>query len=66
MQEIRCSNTKCKKIVGELEHGKARFKCKYCGNYTEAEIEPVNKDNIQQATQFTGTATAYVGNLLRG
>lgn len=69
MQEIRCSNTKCNKIVGELETGKARFKCKYCGNYTTAEILPTqaapDKD-IQQATQFTGTATAYVGNLLRG
>ncbi len=65
MQEIRCSNTKCKKVVGELETGKARFKCKYCGTYTVIEIEPERKpEDIQQATQMT--ATAYVGRLTRG
>lgn len=64
MQEIRCSSPKCNKVVGEVEIGKARFKCKHCGTYTTAEILPSqvapDKD-IQQATQWTGTATAYVG-----
>lgn len=64
MQEIRCSSSKCNKVVGELETGKARFKCKHCGTYTIAEIQPAQADpsqDIQQATQWNGTATAYVG-----
>jgi transposase-like protein len=35
---IRCSNSKCNKVVGEIEHGKARFKCKHCGTYTTSEV----------------------------
>lgn len=69
MQEIRCSNTKCKKIVGELEKGKARFKCKYCSTYTIAEIEPelpAPDRNIEQATQWPEKANAFVGRLVRG
>jgi transposase-like protein len=64
MQEIRCSSTKCNKVVGELEKGKARFKCKHCGTYTTAEIQPAqaapDKD-IQQATQWPERARAFVG-----
>lgn len=69
MQEIRCCNTKCKKVVGELETGKARFKCKYCGTYTTAEILPSQlapEQDIQQATQWPEKATAFVGRLVRG
>jgi hypothetical protein len=65
MQEIRCSNTKCNKIVGELETGKARFKCKYCSTYTTIEIEPEKlpapEQDIQQATQWPERARAFVG-----
>jgi hypothetical protein len=64
MQEIRCSNTKCKKVVGELENGKARFKCKYCATYTTAHIGPA--PDIQEATHVPERANAYVGKLVRG
>lgn len=66
MQEIRCSNTKCNKIVGELETGKARFKCKHCSTYTLAEINPAPAPDIQQATQWPERANAFVGKLVRG
>lgn len=66
MQEIRCSNSKCRKVVGELEKGKARFKCKHCNTYTVAEIEPspvaaAPSQDIQQATQWPERARAFVG-----
>jgi phage FluMu protein Com len=64
MQEIRCSSPKCNKVVGKLEFGKAEFKCKHCGTYTTVEILPsqaASDRDIQQATQWTGTANAYVG-----
>lgn len=39
MMPVICSNPKCKgKVVGELEVGKARFKCKACGTYTTIEV----------------------------
>lgn len=69
MQEIRCSSTKCNKVVGRIESGKAEFKCKHCGTYTTVEILPTQSapdKDIQQATRFEGTATAYVGRLVRG
>lgn len=69
MQEIRCSGPKCNKVVGRIEHGKAEFKCKHCGTYTTIEILPAQigpEQNIQQATQWTGTASAYVGRQGRG
>lgn len=47
MQTVRCSNSKCKdKVIGEIEYGKARFKCKHCGEYTTVEVE-----HTQQAPQ---------------
>lgn len=64
MQEIRCSSPKCNKVVGEIETGKARFKCKYCGTYTIAEVQPsqlATDQNIQQATQWPERANAFVG-----
>lgn len=54
MDKVLCSNSKCNKVVGEIERGKARFKCKHCGTYTTIEIEhkqpapPVN-DKIRAA-----------------
>jgi hypothetical protein len=39
MKQVRCCNSKCNKVVGEIEKGKARFKCKHCGTYTTVEIE---------------------------
>lgn len=38
MKQVRCCNSKCNKVVGEIEYGKARFKCKHCGVYTTAEV----------------------------
>jgi transposase-like protein len=38
LKPILCSNPKCRKVVGELETGKARFKCKSCGAYTTIEL----------------------------
>jgi phage FluMu protein Com len=63
MQEIRCSSPKCNKVVGRIEHGKAEFKCKHCGTYTEVEIKPepaqASPEDIQQAPR----ARAYVGQI---
>lgn len=39
MKQVRCCNSKCNKVVGEIEKGKARFKCKHCGTYTTAEVK---------------------------
>jgi hypothetical protein len=64
MQEIRCCNTKCNKIVGKLETGKAEFKCKYCSTYTIAEIQPAQQapdQDIPKATQWPERARAFVG-----
>jgi tRNA(Ile2) C34 agmatinyltransferase TiaS len=69
MQEIRCSSPKCNKVVGRIESGKAEFKCKTCGTYTTVEILPTQMapdNDITKATRFEGTATAYVGRLIRG
>ena len=70
MQEIRCCNPKCNKIVGEIESGKARFKCKYCSTYTTAVIEseklPAPDQDIQQATPWPEKANAFVGRFGRG
>lgn len=54
MKQIRCCNSKCNKVVGEIETGKARFKCKHCGTYTTAEVEhkqpaPPVSDKIRTA-----------------
>lgn len=47
MELIRCCNAKCNKVVGEVEHGKVRFKCKHCGTYTTVEIN----EHTQRAPQ---------------
>lgn len=63
MQEIRCSSSKCNKVVGELETGKARFKCKHCGTYTEIEIKPEPTQAAPVDIQQAPRARAYVGQI---
>ncbi len=50
MTEVRCCNKDCNKIVGEIEIGIARFKCKSCGTFTVIKIEI-----LQPAPRLTTT-----------
>lgn len=57
MQIVRCSNSRCNKVVGEveIEVGKARFKCK-CGTYTTVEF-----NHTQRAPQAKEVVRHVVG-----
>lgn len=37
-RQVRCKNNNCKKLIGEIEHGKSRFYCRFCKTYTTVTI----------------------------
>lgn len=39
LKKVLCGNRNCKKVVGEIAEGTARFRCKYCGTYTTHTVE---------------------------
>lgn len=39
LKKVLCSNPECKKVVGEIGKGTARFKCKSCGTFTTVTVE---------------------------
>ncbi len=54
LKRVLCSNPSCKKVVGEIATGKARFKCKVCGTYTTIEITPEPPKFRPGATRLAG------------
>jgi hypothetical protein len=66
VKSLKCSNPKCNKVIGEMEYGKVRLKCKSCGTFTEIEIVNIKSTDIAPAPPRDLTATAYVGRLVSG